>query len=77
MSGYPHEDAEAQHADVEAILAGLGIDPASDRRLMEVNKCDLLGKAALAARRRPVVFAGNPVMVSALTGQGLEDLRRN
>ena len=72
-----HEDAEAQHADVEAILAGLGIDPANDRRLMEVwNKCDLLGEAALAARRSAKRFSqGNPVMVSALTGQGLEDLR--
>ncbi|MGH6936702.1 MAG: GTPase HflX, partial [Methylocella sp.] len=72
-----HEDAEAQHADVEAILAALGIDPGNDRRLMEVwNKCDLLGEAALAARRGAKRCShGNPVMVSALTGQGLEDLR--
>jgi GTP-binding protein HflX len=72
-----HEDAEAQHVDVEAILAGLGIDPANDRRLMEVwNKCDLLGEAALTARRGAQRFShGNPVIVSALTGQGLEDLR--
>ena len=72
-----HEDTEAQHADVEAILAGLGIDPANDRRLMEVwNKCDLLGEAALAARRGAQRSShGNPVIVSALTGQGLEDLR--
>jgi GTPase len=69
-----HDDAEAQRADVEAILAGLGIDPASDRRLMEVwNKCDLLGEAALRSAKR--FSHGNPVMVSALTGQGLEDLR--
>ncbi len=72
-----HEDAEAQHADVEAILAGLGINPANDRRLMEVwNKCDLLGDAALAARRGAKRFSrGNVVMVSALTGESLEDLR--
>ena len=72
-----HVDAEAQHADVEAILAALGIDPADDRRLMEVwNKCDLLSEAALAARRGAKRCShGNPVMVSALTGQGLEDLR--
>jgi GTP-binding protein HflX len=72
-----HEDAEAQHADVEAILAGLGIDPANDRRLMEVwNKCDLLDESALAARRGAQRFShGNPVIVSALTGQGLDDLR--
>ncbi|MGH6845100.1 MAG: GTPase HflX [Methylocella sp.] len=72
-----HENAEAQHADVEAILAGLGIDQESDHRLMEVwNKCDLLSEAALAARRRAKRSSrGNPVIVSALTGQGLEDLR--
>jgi GTPase len=74
-----HEDAEAQHADVEAILAGLGIDPANDRRIMEVwNKCDcdLLGEAALAARRGAQRLShGNPVIVSAMTGQGIEDLR--
>jgi GTPase len=72
-----HEDAEAQHTDVEAILAGLGIDPANDHRLMEVwNKCDLMDEAALAARRGAQRSSrGNPVIVSALTGQGLEDLR--
>ena len=72
-----HEDAEAQHADVEAILAGLGIDPANDHRLVEVwNKCDLMDEAALAARRGARRSShGNPVMVSARTGQGLEDLR--
>jgi GTPase len=72
-----HEDAEAQQADVEAILAALGIDPANDRRLMEVgNKCDLLGEAALATRCGAQRYShGDPIMVSALTGQGLEDLR--
>jgi GTPase len=72
-----HEDAEAQRADVDAILAGLGVDPATDRRLMEVwNKCDLLGEAALAARRGAMRLSpGSPVMVSALTGQGLDELR--
>ncbi|MGH6823973.1 MAG: GTPase HflX, partial [Methylocella sp.] len=72
-----HDDTDAQHADVDAILASLGIDPASDRRLMEVwNKCDLLGEAALAARRGANRFShGNPVIVSALTGQGIDDLR--
>ncbi|MGQ0444131.1 MAG: GTPase HflX [Beijerinckiaceae bacterium] len=72
-----HEDTDAQRADVDAILAGLGIDPATDRRLMEVwNKCDLLDEAALAARRGAMRLSpGNPVMVSALTGQGLDELR--
>ncbi len=72
-----HEDTEAQRADVEAILASLGIDPANDRRLMEIwNKCDLLDEATLAARRAARRSSlGNPVIASALTGQGLEELR--
>lgn len=74
-----HEDAEAQLADVEAILADLGIDPASDRRLVEVwNKADLLDDDSLAAvqnsaRRRPT--NAKPIIVSALTGQDLDELR--
>jgi len=73
-----HEDAEAQLADVEAILADLGIDPSDDRRLMEVwNKADLLDEDRLAAtrngaRRRPA--NATPIIVSALTGQGLDEL---
>jgi GTP-binding protein HflX len=73
-----HEDAEAQRGDVEAILTGLGIDPANDRRLMEVwNKCDLLDDASLTAARTGTQLSSydKPVIVSALTGQGLEDLR--
>ena len=73
-----HEDAEAQRGDVEAILADLGIDSANDRRLMEVwNKCDLLDEASLAAARSGTQLSSRdkPVIVSALTGQGLEDLR--
>jgi len=73
-----HEDAEAQRGDVEAILTGLGIDPANDRRLMEVwNKCDLLDDASLTAARTGTQLSSydKPIIVSALTGQGLEDLR--
>ena len=72
-----HEDAEAQRRDVEAVLAGLGIDPADDCRLMDVwNKCDLLDETSLAAAHgtKPASKA-KPVIVSALTGQGLEELR--
>jgi GTPase len=71
-----HEDSEAQRADVEGVLANLGIDPASDQRLTEVwNKCDLLGEAGAAARRIVLgSFSRKPVIVSALTGQGIGDL---
>lgn len=72
------EDAEAQRTDVEAILAGLGIDSASDRRVMDVwNKCDLLDDARLSVARTGSSRkqGDRPIIVSALTGQGLEDLR--
>jgi GTP-binding protein HflX len=79
-----HEDAAAQRDDVEAILTGLGIDPAGDRRLMEVwNKTDLLdpdrlmpdrliSEYKLASRQSAPT---PPILVSALTGQGIDQLR--
>jgi GTP-binding protein HflX len=77
-----HEDAQAQLRDVEKILHELGIEPrkeANDRRtLIEVwNKIDRLDAAAherlanIAERCAP---AERPVLVSAVTGEGLEDL---
>ena len=77
-----HEDAEAQARDVEKILHELGIEPrkeVDDRRLLiEVwNKIDRLDSAArerlanIAERREP---ADRPVLVSATTGEGLQDL---
>ena len=69
-----HDDAEAQGADVAAVLADLGIDPVTDRRLIEVwNKIDRLEPGArevlaATATRRPA--QERPVMVSALTGEG-------
>lgn len=77
-----HEDAEAQLADVEAILGDLGVDPGDHRRLLEVwNKADLLDEDSLAAaqssakRRAQSGDNGRPVIVSALTGQGMDELR--
>jgi len=76
-----HEDAEAQLADVENILRQLGIDPhdANDwHTLIEVwNKIDRLDAPArarlqnLADRRQA---ESRPVLVSAITGQGLDTL---
>ena len=68
-------ETEAQKADVEATLRELGIDPETDRRLVEVaNKIDLLdaeGRAVLTGRAlRDERFA----VVSAKSGEGLEDL---
>jgi GTP-binding protein HflX len=72
-----HDDSEAQRADVEAILRDLGIDAANDRRRMEIwNKCDLLDEAALAAARMRGQQGSHdkPVIVSALTGQGVDEV---
>jgi len=77
-----HEESEAQLQDVEKVLRELGIEPrgdgASKRALIEVwNKIDRLDAAArvrlknLAERR---VADERPVLVSALTGEGLEAL---
>ena len=67
-----HEDSEAQRADVDAVLAELGIDVQKPGRLLEVwNKIDAVdserGLALLnAARRQPP--NNRPVLISALTG---------
>ena len=76
-----HEDAEAQLHDVEKILHELGIDPKSNedkRSLIEVwNKIDRLDAEERArlqniAERRPE--AERPVLVSAMTGEGIDAL---
>jgi GTPase len=72
-----HADSEAQRADVEAVLDSLGIDTATDSRLMEVwNKCDLLGESEISVRKGGTrVAQGKPIPISALTGQGISGLR--
>jgi GTP-binding protein HflX len=77
-----HEDAEAQLRDVETVLRQLGIDQdngaAEKRIIIEVwNKIDRLDEAAHArlrnaAERRPAVQ--RPILVSAATGQGMDEL---
>jgi GTP-binding protein HflX len=73
-----HGDTEAQASDVQGILRELGIDPVDGHRLIEVwNKADLLSPdertrlANLADRRPPEL---RPVVVSAVSGEGLEHL---
>lgn len=77
-----HPDSEAQKADVDRVLAELGIDAENDPRVIEVlNKADLLpatARAALGLRlanQRVAEGAERAVAVSALTGAGLDDLR--
>jgi GTPase len=73
-----HEDAEAQGEDVLGILKELGINPADHRRLIEVwNKADLLSPERYDQMDNMVAGrpAGTrPVLVSAVTGIGLENL---
>jgi GTP-binding protein HflX len=73
-----HPDSAAQRADVLGVMAEMaeGDDPALESgwegRMLEVlNKADLLGGTESVARRAP-----GAVPVSALTGEGLDELRR-
>jgi len=71
-----HQDAEAQGSDVEDVLRQLGIAPQEGSRLLEVwNKLDRLDAAARerignVAARQPQ----RPVLISALSGEGLDRL---
>ena len=71
-----HPDSAAQAADVETVLASLGLDDDDSPPWMEVwNKLDLIEKDGRdeligEARRRDQVVA-----VSALTGEGVDALR--
>jgi GTPase len=73
-----HPDCDAQRADVETVLKELGIAANSEKPIIEVwNKLDLLdGAQSLtlvnAARLRP--GKDPPLLISALTGQGVDDL---
>ncbi|WP_428968002.1 GTPase HflX [Sphingomonas sp. Xoc002] len=68
-----HPDTEAQRADVEAVLTEIGVDPETPR-FEAWNKIDLIEGDArqdvlVDAERRP-----NIVAVSAMTGEGIDDL---
>jgi GTP-binding protein HflX len=73
-----HGDSEAQHHDVGEVLRSLDINPDDPSRLIEVwNKIDRLDAAS---RERAVNLAARqpdekrPVLVSALTGEGMDPL---
>ena len=73
-----HEETEAQSQDVADVLRQLGIEPGEGRRIIEVwNKVDRLDREARdricnLADRQPL--EQRPVLVSALTGEGLDRL---
>jgi GTP-binding protein HflX len=76
-----HPDSAAQRADVMGVMAEMAemaegpdaaLEAGWEERIVEVlNKADLLGGVDSVARRAP-----GAVPVSALTGEGLEELRR-
>jgi len=71
-----HPDTEAQAADVEAILQSLGLDePDAPPRLEVWNKIDQLTGDDLAATLADAGRRPNVAAVSALGGQGVDDLR--
>jgi len=70
-----HPDTEAQRADVEAVLAEIGVAPATPR-IEAWNKLDLVpaderGAMAAEAERRESV-----VVLSAMTGEGVDALEK-
>jgi GTP-binding protein HflX len=73
-----HFESDVQGEDVAKVLSELGIDPNDSARLMEVwNKVDLLDRDARiavvnAARRVPA--ERRPVVISAVTREGLPEL---
>jgi GTP-binding protein HflX len=68
-----HPETEEQAADVAEILESLGVD--EDVALIEVwNKIDALGDETRAALRRTDARTEGVQAVSALTGEGLDDL---
>jgi GTP-binding protein HflX len=72
-----HEDSTAQSQDVVTTLRELGIEP-GDQRLIDVwNKIDRLSaedRVALANRAERRDAAERPVLVSAVTGEGIDVL---
>jgi GTP-binding protein HflX len=71
-----HPDTAAQQRDVEAVLRDLGLgDQVDGGRLVEVlNKIDLMQPEARAVLAEQTHRAGNQVLISAATGEGVEDL---
>jgi GTP-binding protein HflX len=68
-----HPETEEQAADVAEILESLGVD--EDVALIEVwNKIDALGAETRAALRRTDARTEGVQAVSALSGEGLDDL---
>jgi len=74
-----HPDSEAQRADVLAVLAEIGVGPEAGEGapIIEVwNKLDALDPEAYETVLANAARDADVVAISALTGEGIEDLRR-
>ncbi|MBM6595716.1 GTPase HflX [Microvirga pudoricolor] len=73
-----HGETEEQAGDVEGVLRELGIDPEDTKRVIEVwNKADLLTPEEherLAATSERTDESRRPILISALTGEGIPQL---
>jgi GTPase len=73
-----HPDSEAQRSDVETVLDELGIPAHRDKPILEIwNKLDLLDPAQILALNNAARLRApneRPQLISALTGQGVDEL---
>ncbi len=68
-------DTDAQREDVITILTDLGIDYETDERIVEVlNKIDSMSPDMQADICRTATFKERKVAISALTGEGVDEL---
>ena len=71
-----HPDSEAQSADVETVLENLGLDEEGAPPRLEVwNKIDSLGPPEREALLQEAARRDNAIAISALTGEGIDQLR--
>ncbi len=74
---YAHPDTAAQRGDVHAVMQDMGIDADQDPRIIEVlNKVDLLATDRRVTAEQRYAAIGDGVPVSAVTGEGLDALRK-
>ena len=74
MRDAAHPDSLAQQADVQEVLADLGISEASTHVLEVLNKADLLDPAGRNQLTQRVADNPDSVLCSALSGEGCDDV---
>jgi GTPase len=72
-----HPDSEAQAEDVANVLREIGMDGADAVPMIEAwNKVDALDAETAARLREEAARRDDAILLSALTGEGVDDLRR-